>query len=299
MKKVAVVILQYNNLEETQKCIASLQQLNWATIDYRFIIVDNGSYNDCGARTEALYRDIPYIDVLCSLENLGFAKGNNLGIQYAQEHYQPDLIAVSNNDIEIQDKDFFQTLCTLYETDPFTVCGPDIFSVVKKYHQSPIRTQLYTAPQLEAYLADIDRKLNQLYLIKRLHIYEILRFIKRLLGRSDKADAPGFQRVQYDVVVQGAFFVLSQCYLEAYPEGLCPETFMYMEEDILAYLCSQKQLKIRYSPELKVLHYEGAATMKASKKRVDKFIFELENSRNSARILLNLMRQNRKGENEK
>ena len=299
MKKVAVVILQYNNLEETQKCVASLQQLNWDNIEYRFIIVDNGSRGDCGARTQALYSGIPYMDVLLSRENLGFARGNNLGIQYAQEQFCPDLIAVSNNDIEILDREFFQTLCTIYDAEQFAVCGPDIFSVIKQYHQSPIRIRGYTEAQVVALLSEIDRKLKQLYIIKKLHIYELLRFIKRLLGKGGRADAPGYNTAQYDVVVQGAFFVLSQGYLEVYKEGLYPATFMYMEEDILAYLCNEKQLKICYSPQLKVLHYEGAATAKASKKRVDKYIFELENSKNSAQILLGIMRQNCKGENEK
>ncbi len=297
MKKVDIVILQYNNLEETKKCVDSLQQLNWEHIDYHFIIVDNASINGCGKELFALYGDIPYITVLLSEKNLGFAKGNNLGILYAQEHHHPDLIAVSNNDIEIQDRDFFQKLVSLYKQEPFAVCGPDIYSVIKQYHQSPIRTQPYTLAQLKGHLANIDRKLRYLYLIRKLRIYELLRFVKKLLGKSQRADAPDYDRVQKNVVIQGAFFILSQRYLLAYPDGLFPETFMYMEEDILAYRCLKKALPIIYFPELQVLHYEGAATRKASKSRVDKYIFELENTIKSSVALIELMQESiHKGE---
>ncbi len=297
MKKIAVVILQYNNPEDTTKFIENLRSLNWNDIDYHFIIVDNASTNGCGLQTQALYANEQNITVLLSEENLGFAKGNNLGIEYAQKHFCPDFIAVSNNDIEIQDAQFFQKLCHLYASDPFAVFGPDIFSVINNYHQSPIRNTLYTAQQLESLLPSIDKKLRRLRFIKKLHIYGLLRFLKRLLGKSGRPDADDFHRVQYDVVVQGAFFVLSKDYMKEYPTGLHPETFMYMEEDILAYLCQKKNLTIRYSPELKVLHYEGAATRKASKKRIDKFIFELEHTKHSAQILLNLIRQNKGANN--
>lgn len=293
MNKLAVVILQYNNPEDTSKFITNLQALNWTDIEHHFIIVDNASANGCGLQTQALYANEQNITVLLSNKNLGFAKGNNLGIQYAQEHFCPDFIAVSNNDIEIQNADFFQNLFALYNADPFAVCGPDVFSVINDYHQSPIRNTLYTVQDLESLLLSIDRKLKLLHFIKKLHVYDLLRFLKRLLRKSGRPDAADYHKVQYNVVIQGAFFVLSKDYMKEYPTGLHPETFMYMEEDFLAYLCKKRNLTIRYSPELKVLHYEGAATRKASRKPIDKYIFELEHTKYSAQILLNLIRQNK------
>lgn len=296
MKKIDVVILHYNNLEDTAKYIENLRQLNWTGITYHFIIVDNASPDGSGNRLQERYAEDPLVRVLLSQENLGFAKGNNLGITYAEEQFDSDFIAVSNNDIEIQDPDFFQTLCRLYDRDPFAVCGPDIYSVGKQFHQSPIRTQLLTCQELETSLKVMARKLKQLRLLKKLRLYEPLRKLKHLLGKgSGGISAEDPDSVQYDVVVHGAFFVLTKAYLARYPHGLYPETFMYQEEDILAYLCAREQLKIRYCPELKVLHYDGIATLKAAGKRVDKYIFELENTIKSTQKHLELMRKHHCG----
>lgn len=292
MKKFDIVILQYNNLEDTVQYIDNLRLMNWDNLDYHFIVVDNASPNGCGQELIRLYGGDDHVHVILSEENLGFARGNNLGIVYASEQFGSDFIAVSNNDIKIEDPNFFQKLVSIHAQDTFTVCGPDIFSVSKQHHQSPIRTQLQTEQDLHAELADIDRKLRQLWLLKKLHLYEFLRKLRRLLRRgSGGIAAMQPDQVQHDVVIHGAFFVLTQSYLARYPRGLYDGTFLYKEEDILAYLCTSAGLKIRYCPELKLLHYDGMATRKATNSRVDKYIFELEHTRKSAITFLELMRQ--------
>ena len=299
MKKIDVVILHYNNLDDTTKYIENLRTLNWAGIPHHFIIVDNASPNGSGQILSQLYRDDPEVVVLLSSENLGFAKGNNLGIVYASTHFDSDFIAVSNNDIEIADKDFFQTLISLHAEDPFDVCGPDIYSVSKQFHQSPIRTRSLTLQEVEDSVVAMNRKLKQVRLLRDLHLYELLRKVKHLLGRGSggivSADA---KSIQYNVVVHGAFFVLTKTYLNHFPHGLYPETFMYQEEDILAYLCLQHGLMIRFSPELQVLHYDGVSTLKATGNRANKYIFELTNTIRSSQALITLMKCNGNKGNE-
>lgn len=293
MKKVDVVILHYNNLDDTTKYIENLRQLNWAELSYHFIIVDNASPDGSGQQLKQLYEADPIVKVLQSNQNLGFAKGNNLGIVYAEAQFSSDFIVVSNNDIEICDKDFFQKLVQLHTRDPFAVCGPDIYSVSKQCHQSPIRTRLLTLKELEASLLDMMQKLKQLRLLKKLHLYEPLRKLKHLFGKKPGGIvSEDYRTVQHNVVVHGAFFVLTKAYWEHFPQGLYRETFMYLEEDILAYQCAKKQLNIRFCPELQVLHYDGAATLKAAGSRVDKYIFELENTIKSSIKLMELMQEN-------
>ncbi len=292
MKEISVVILHYNNPDDTINYIENLHQLNWSGLSHHFIIVDNASPDGSGQRLEQLYKGDPIVKVLLAERNLGFAKGNNLGIIYAQEQFNADFIAVSNNDIQILDKDFFLKMIRLYEADPFAVCGPDIYSAGKQHHQSPIRTRLLTLGEVEAAVASMKKKLKQVRLLKTLHLYEILRKIKHLLGKgSGGIVAEDHQNVQHDVVIHGAFFVLTKAYTNQFPHGLYPETFMYQEEDILAYLCAQRHLKIRFCPELQVLHYDGVSTLKAAGNRADKYIFELENTIKSSVKLIELMRE--------
>lgn len=293
MNKIAVVILHYNNLEDTTKYIKNLHQLNWKDLEYRFIVVDNASPDGSGAKLQQMYAEDPVVKVLLSEENLGFAKGNNLGIVYASEQFGADFIAVSNNDIEIQDPDFFQNMARLYEEDPYAVCGPDIYSVSKRLHQSPIRTRLLTREEVETSLVDMKQKLKQVRLLRKLHLYEPLRKVKHLFGKGPGGIAAEDHKTkQYNVVIHGAFFVLTKRYLEQFPHGLYPETFMYQEEDILAYLCAHKKLKIAFFPELQLLHYDGISTLKAAGNRADKYIFELENTILSSAKLIELMCEN-------
>ena len=51
-----------------------------------------------------------------------------------------------------------------------------------------------------------------------------------------------------------------------------PETQFYYEELILAQRCKQLNLKTLYTLELKILHYDGAATHKSNKKNLSEYI---------------------------
>lgn len=42
--------------------------------------------------------------VIASEKNLGFARGNNLGIRYARSHFEPDFIVAANSDIILNRK---------------------------------------------------------------------------------------------------------------------------------------------------------------------------------------------------
>ena len=64
---------------------------------------------------------------------------------------------------------------------------------------------------------------------------------------------------------------------------------MYLEEGILHYLCREQGLKLLFSPELKVIHNEGTATRTVLPLRVDKALFEFEQTIISARVFLRLM----------
>ena len=78
MEKVDVVILHYNNAEDTVKYIENLRQLNWEGLEHHFIIVDNASPDGSGEQLQRKYGADSDVIVLQSQDNLGFAKGNNL-----------------------------------------------------------------------------------------------------------------------------------------------------------------------------------------------------------------------------
>lgn len=78
-KPVALILLNWNTPAHTANCIASVKKYcNELLFD--IIIVDNGSADDSVALLRAQYPDLVYIE---NGENLGFAEGNNRGLQYS------------------------------------------------------------------------------------------------------------------------------------------------------------------------------------------------------------------------
>ena len=90
-------------------------------------------------------------------------------------------------------------------------------------------------------------------------------------------------------MVHGAFFVLTRKYMEAYPDGLYPETFLYEEEYILNYRAHLKNLKIVYDPSISVRHYEGVASLSVSGDRLNHLIFMEENIIKSCKVMKRYM----------
>lgn len=89
---VHIVVLNWNRPELTLACLAALQELAYER--YVVVTVDNGSTDGSEALIRATF---PELTLLQAGENLGYAGGNNLGIQTALKG-SPDWIWVLNND---------------------------------------------------------------------------------------------------------------------------------------------------------------------------------------------------------
>ena len=120
-KRVAIILLNWNSYEHTSNCIASLQLCTPQYFD--IILVDNGSSDNSGLE---LHRQYPFVKYLPSLENRGFAGGNNLGFRYALAH-QYEYVLMLNNDVFV-DPNFLDELVNYLDAHP-TVAAiqPKIF----------------------------------------------------------------------------------------------------------------------------------------------------------------------------
>ncbi|MBW6518675.1 MAG: glycosyltransferase family 2 protein [ANME-2 cluster archaeon] len=86
---VSVVIVNYNGMRFLENCLSSLLLQTYPL--FEIILVDNGS-ND--GSVDFVLNAFPSVTIICNNENLGFAKGNNIGIKSANGM----LIASLNND---------------------------------------------------------------------------------------------------------------------------------------------------------------------------------------------------------
>lgn len=91
-EKISIIVVNWNGLKDTLKCLDSLHQLNY--FNYEIIIVDNGSSDDS---ITVIKESFPHIQIIETKKNLGFAGGNNVGIKKALEN-KADYIFLLNND---------------------------------------------------------------------------------------------------------------------------------------------------------------------------------------------------------
>ena len=108
-KILSIITINYNGLKDTCELIDSLP-LEDESIEV--IVVDNASKEDEATEIEQRY---PQIKVIRSQENLGFAGGNNLGIQAAKGKY---LFFINNDTILSHHTSDFSHLINRLESSP-------------------------------------------------------------------------------------------------------------------------------------------------------------------------------------
>lgn len=246
---LSFVILHYQVLEETVNCIQEIESK--IKNDYKIIVVDNCSPNGSGNKLKNMYKDDPFVKVILSNVNSGFAKGNNLGYRIAKVD-NPDYIIVMNNDVIIETENLLQKLNEIYDETNFDILGPDIYSTKTKLHQNPQRESNYK-------LDDLKQQYNKLLFKNK---FKFLLKIKYLLGlnKAEEKQNPRFESIHFNVVLHGACYIFSKNFIQTHEECFYNGTFMYYESYILHYLGNRENLTMIYHPEIKVLHHEDVAT---------------------------------------
>ncbi len=96
---VSIVIVSYNTLQLTTECIESIFK-NVKGVTLEVVVVDNDSPDNSGVELKKLETKFKGLTVIASKDNLGFARGNNLGIKKTSGRYllflNPDTIVFPN-----------------------------------------------------------------------------------------------------------------------------------------------------------------------------------------------------------
>lgn len=82
---VSIVIVNYNARDFLQECVRSIFSVVSKAISYEIIIVDNASTDESAHMVRKEFGD--KVILIASKENLGFSKGNNLGIKKTTGRY--------------------------------------------------------------------------------------------------------------------------------------------------------------------------------------------------------------------
>lgn len=280
MKKICFVILNYKTYKEAIACAMSVLTTQKYS-DINIIIVDNGSPNDSAEQLENYFKHEQRVHVIVSDENLGFAKGNNLGIKYAREHFEPDFIVVANSDIIFEQSDYCEKVVEIYERKPYAILGGDIIDADRVQHFNPVaRNRIYTIPYMRKQALVSEGKAWLYRIIKLLHMKKKVEnkeevATREVEGKSVVANSRVEEELK-NVLLHGCCMVFSKDFFQKL-DGFWPETFLYAEEEIIYYLAMKKNLKIVYSPEIVCMHKEAVTTKQLYQDFCDGKIFYYAN----------------------
>jgi len=126
VKKVAVVILNWNGSEMLQRFLPSV--LRYSNPDFaKVYVADNGSTDDS---VELLQREFPDIQIINLGHNYGFAEGYNIALKDLREEYA----VLLNSDVEVTES-WLEPLLGYMDRHPeVAACQPKIRSWHAKDH---------------------------------------------------------------------------------------------------------------------------------------------------------------------
>ena len=267
MNTWSFIILNYNVKEETIACIDSIKKLIVPMENrIKIVVVDNGSENNSGAELVEMYEGNHDITVILNGSNLGFARGNNVGIEYARNVIHSNFIIVLNSDTRVLQEDFLILVKESYATTNFSVLGPKIITPSGEFNYY-VQKEPMTENELKKWIfsqrlclyenyARIDNLILRLK-VKFKNMIKIL--ISPLYNKQDVSLRETGDQPLSNIKIHGCFLVFSPNFFDFY-DGFYPDTFLYMEENILFYMLRKKGLISIYDPNIKIFHYEDAST---------------------------------------
>ncbi|EKE20270.1 MAG: glycosyl transferase family protein [uncultured bacterium] len=106
LPKVFVVILNFNGIKVLNNCLACVFNSDYSNLE--IIVVDNASTDESLTQARLKYSRATFIK---NSHNIGFSKGNNIGIRYALEKFA-DYVFILNNDTLIEKNTISQLVKT-------------------------------------------------------------------------------------------------------------------------------------------------------------------------------------------
>lgn len=280
------VILHYMAMDETIKCVESIQKKCCNNMK-RIIIVDNDSKNGSGNILKEKYKLDEEIIVIINQENLGFARGNNVGFKYAKQNFNPDFIIMCNNDTIVLQDNFCDIIKEEYRQSIFAVLGPKILLRDNKVNGLKLKMPSYRQVRNKLIKTEYDLMEQYIFILKYPRwIYHKIKMKKMKNSQENKFIT---EKYHQNIVLHGCFWIFSKEYIDLF-DGINDKTFLYHEEELLALRLKQYNLKSVYNPELVIYHNEDASTNAITKTERKKKIFVDKNIIKSIKVLMKEMK---------
>jgi GT2 family glycosyltransferase len=236
---VSIIIINYNTFKLTCECIQSIYTN--ITVNFEIILIDNASTE---SHPDLFLEEFPTINLLKSNVNLGFSKGNNLGIKHAKGEY----IILLNSD-------------TIFIENCITPC----LSVLESLPNVGI-----ISPKLLNQDLTFQRNARKFKNIKR-ELFDLFKpFIKILPYKLySRYCLNNYFNGDYDTYcdwIYGAFFMFRRKDLDKYGEKLDERFFMYGEDQLWSWQFEQSlKLRTYFLSQTSLIHLVGKSGFETDK----------------------------------
>ena len=233
--QLSVIILNYNVRYFLEQCVLSVLKA-LENIDGEIIVIDNNSSDDSCKMMQSLF---PNITLIKNKENLGFPKGNNIGVSQAKGEY----------------------ICIL---NPDTVVSENTFAKILNTKNWQLNTGIIGCKLIDGtgkFLPESKRGIPTPYVAftKIFGLYKISNIFGKYYAQHLNENQSG--KV---AILVGAFMFMKR---ELYNEigGFDENCFMYSDDIDLSYMAIKKGKTNYYFHETTVIHYKGESTIRDSK----------------------------------
>lgn len=260
---IGIVILNYLAYKDTIECIDSIECQTYT--DYQIVIVDNCSPNESYKILKQKYEQSEKISIIQTDKNIGFAKGNNIGIQKLAKK-NCFRVLVINGDTILEQKNYLEILVSLELTKDIAMLGTSIISR-DKINQNPAQVKFNK-------IIDLVKEKKRINILKKISytpafIFQLMKVVNRSLSNSNEKQNLAINGNLHILdpnleMLHGAAIMFTETYLKEYI-GFYPDTFLYYEEEFLALICRKLKLKQAYLPSLIIYHKEDASSNLESK----------------------------------
>lgn len=235
--QLSVIILNYNVRYFLEQCVLSVQKA-LEGINSEIIVVDNASSDDS---CQMIKEKFPSITLIENKENLGFPKGNNIGVAQAKGEY----ICILNPDTVVAEDTFIKILNSKLQTpnSKLGIIGCKLIDGSGKFLPEckrgvPTPWVAFTKIFGLYKLVPKSNWFNQYY---AMHLDE---------NQSGEVD-----------ILVGAFMLMKRdLYLEV--GGFDENCFMYSDDIDLSYLVKKAGYSNYYYADTTVIHYKGESTVR-------------------------------------
>ena len=231
--QLSVIILNYNVSNFLEQCVLSVQNA-LTTIDAEIIVIDNNSQDNSCAMMKQRFPEIKLIE---NKQNLGFPKGNNIGVAAAKGEY----ICILNPDTVVAEDTFLKVLAFAKKQKNLGIVGCKLIDGTGNF------------------LPESKRGIPTPF-VAFTKITGLYKIFSKSFGKYYAQQLSENETGKVEILV-GAFMLMKRdLYLEI--GGFDEKCFMYSDDIDLSYMVLQKGKSNYYFNETSVIHYKGESTLK-------------------------------------